>query len=74
MKEKVSQLPPSSNDDVGRNDAFAQVFGEDNNGRVRMYGLGVTPSDKWGNVPSRSTCQRIVMEQKAVISKMEQNC
>nr|XP_027120578.1 uncharacterized protein LOC113737565 [Coffea arabica] len=69
--EKVSQLPPGSNDDVGRNDAFAQVFGEDNNGRVRMYGLGVTPSDKWGNVPSRSTCQRIVMEQKAAISKME---
>ncbi|XP_027150314.1 uncharacterized protein LOC113780638 [Coffea eugenioides] len=46
LKEKVSQLPPGSNDDVGRNDAFAQVFGEDNNGRVRMYGLGVTPSDK----------------------------
>ncbi|XP_071923170.1 uncharacterized protein [Coffea arabica] len=71
LKEKVSQLPPGSNDDVGRNDAFAQVFGEDNNGRVRMYGLGVTPSDKWGNVPSRNTCQRIVMEQKAAISKME---
>ncbi|XP_027155303.1 uncharacterized protein LOC113755501 [Coffea eugenioides] len=71
LKEKVSQLPPGSNDDVGRNDAFAQVFGEDNNGRVCMYGLGVTPSDKWGNVPSRSTCQRIVMEQKAAISKME---
>nr|XP_027071835.1 uncharacterized protein LOC113696652 [Coffea arabica] len=67
----VSQLPPGSNDDVGRNDAFAQVFGEDNNGCVRMYSLGVTPSDKWGNVPSRSTCQRIVMEQKAAISKME---
>nr|XP_027067486.1 uncharacterized protein LOC113693107 [Coffea arabica] len=46
LKEKVSQLPPGSNDDVGRNDAFAQVFGEDNNGCVRMYGLGVTPSDK----------------------------
>ncbi|XP_027174484.1 uncharacterized protein LOC113774118 [Coffea eugenioides] len=71
LKEKVSQLPPGSNDDVGRNDAFAQVFREDNNGRVRMYGLGVTPSNKWGNVPSRSTCQRIVMEQKAAISKME---
>ncbi|XP_027166331.1 uncharacterized protein LOC113766326 [Coffea eugenioides] len=72
LKEKVSQLPPGSNDDVGRDDTFAQVFREDKNGRVRMYGLGVTPSDKWGNAPSRSTCQRIVMEQKAAISKMEE--
>ena len=71
MESLKNQLPEGEEDSVGRNDVFAKVMGEERSGRVRTYGLGVTQSDLWGDIPSRSTCFRLVMEQSAAMSKME---
>ena len=56
MESLKNQLPEGEEDSVGRNDVFAKVMGEERSGRVRTYGLGVTQSDLWGDIPSRSTC------------------
>ncbi|XP_075499252.1 uncharacterized protein LOC142537637 [Primulina tabacum] len=69
MKELENQLPEDEDDQIGQNDVFAQIIGPDRPGRVRMLGDGVNPSDLWGEVPSRSTCNRIVMEQKKKLEK-----
>lgn len=50
---------------------FAKVMGEERGGRVRTYGLGVTQADLRGDIPCRSICFCLVMEQSAVMSKME---
>ncbi|XP_042419228.1 uncharacterized protein LOC122007570 [Zingiber officinale] len=71
MKELENQLPEDEDDQVGQNDIFAQIIGPDRPGRVRMFGDGVNPSDLWGEVPSRSTCNRIVMEQRTKLEKMD---
>ncbi|XP_042454960.1 uncharacterized protein LOC122039011 [Zingiber officinale] len=72
MKELENQLPEDEDDQVGQNDIFAQIIGPDRPGRVRMFGDGVNPSDLWGEVPSRSTCNRIVMEQRTKLEKMDE--
>ncbi|XP_073157960.1 uncharacterized protein [Henckelia pumila] len=64
MKELENQLHEDEDDQVGQNDIFAQIIGPDRPGRVRMFGDGVNPSDLWGEVPSHSSCNRIVMEQR----------
>ena len=51
---------------------FAQVMGEERNGRVRMVGLGVTPTDLWRKVPSKNIPYRIFMEQQNLLEKMNQ--
>ncbi|XP_073309076.1 uncharacterized protein [Primulina huaijiensis] len=71
-KELENQLPEDEDDQIGQNDVFAQIIGPDRPGRVRMLGDGVNPSDLWGEVPSRSTCNRIVMEQKTKLEKMDE--
>ncbi|XP_073126767.1 uncharacterized protein [Henckelia pumila] len=72
MKELENQLHEDEDDEVGQNDIFAQIIGPDRPGRVRMFGDGVNPSDLWGEVPSLSTCNRIVMEQKTLLEKMDE--
>ncbi|XP_073131248.1 uncharacterized protein [Henckelia pumila] len=72
MKELENQLHEDEDDEVGQNDIFAQIIGPDRPGRVRMFGDGVNPFDLWGEVPSRSTCNRIVMEQKTLLEKMDE--
>ncbi|KAK4439036.1 hypothetical protein Salat_0238300 [Sesamum alatum] len=47
-----------------RDDTFAKVMGADKHGHVRMYGMGVTPADIYGNVPSRDANYRMAMEYK----------
>ncbi|XP_071940100.1 uncharacterized protein [Coffea arabica] len=71
MNEKVSQLPPETEDSVGKNDVFAQVVGQDKHGHVRMYGFGICPTDVWGDEPSRSGSQRLVLDQKHEILEMK---
>ncbi|XP_027150389.1 uncharacterized protein LOC113750631 [Coffea eugenioides] len=71
MESLKNQLPEGEENSVGRNDVYAKVMGEERSGRVRTYCLGVTQSDLWGDIPSRSTCFRLVMEQSAAMSKME---
>lgn len=72
MKEYQSKLPPDSQDPVGPNDSFAKVVGNDPPGKVRMLGLGPNPSDLWGSIPSRSTCYRMVLENQAAMTRIEE--
>lgn len=71
MKEKQAELPSEAEDSVGRNDIFAQVIGQDKPGHVRLFSEGVNPTDLWGDIPSRSMCHRINVEQQSVLSRME---
>ncbi|KAG5561254.1 hypothetical protein RHGRI_004325 [Rhododendron griersonianum] len=44
-------------------------MGKEKSGSVRMYGLGVCPSDVWGEVPSSGTSYRMSMEWKTELDK-----
>ena len=70
MDKLLARLPHGSHDSVAKNDIFSQVIGLDPPGRVRMYGLGVSPSDLWGNVPSKNACRRLILQQKNLMSEM----
>lgn len=72
MREIRSQLPSGSVDSLGPDDSYARVIGKDPIGRVRMLGLGSNPSDAWGQIPSRGTCHRMVLEQRALMTRMEE--
>ncbi|KAG8383536.1 hypothetical protein BUALT_Bualt04G0023700 [Buddleja alternifolia] len=67
MKELGEQEPESSNHDCIHNpqDTYAKIIGEDKHGRVRMYGMGVTPTDVYGTIPSRDASHRMAMEYKS---------
>ncbi|KAK3022810.1 hypothetical protein RJ639_047059 [Escallonia herrerae] len=69
MHEKRQKLPDGSQDLPAENDILAQVVGKEKYGRVRMYGLGVSQSDVWGQLPSCKQSHRIAMEWKAIASK-----
>ncbi|KAL0925531.1 hypothetical protein M5K25_003876 [Dendrobium thyrsiflorum] len=69
MKEIRSQT--SQTEDVGRDDIFSKVLGNDKIGRVRMYGFGVTPYVAWGEIPNRSSAYRLIEGYKEAFEKME---
>ncbi|PKU80709.1 uncharacterized protein LOC110097958 [Dendrobium catenatum] len=69
MKEIRSQT--SQTEDVGRDDIFSKVLGNDKVGRVRMYGFGVTPYVAWGEIPNRSSAYRLIEGYKEAFEKME---
>ncbi|XXG82269.1 hypothetical protein AAC387_Pa10g0254 [Persea americana] len=48
LNESRGQQPESSQNSTARDAIFTQVMGEDKRGRVRTFGLGVTPSDIYG--------------------------
>ncbi|KAK3039560.1 hypothetical protein RJ639_027704 [Escallonia herrerae] len=62
MHENREKLSEGSQDLPAENDILSQVVGKDKYGRVRMYGLGVSQSDVWDQIPSRKQSQRIAME------------
>ncbi|XP_071920597.1 uncharacterized protein [Coffea arabica] len=66
-----NQLPEGEEDSVGRNDVYAKVMDEERSGRVRTYGLGVTQSDLWGDIPSRLTCFRLVGDKVTIRSMVD---
>ncbi|KAK2967228.1 hypothetical protein RJ640_026589 [Escallonia rubra] len=72
MHEKKEKLSEGSQDLSAENDILSQVVGKDKYGRVRMYGLGVSQSDVWGQIPSRKQSQRIAMEWKENCEQMEE--
>ncbi|KAK3011294.1 hypothetical protein RJ639_011469, partial [Escallonia herrerae] len=72
MHEKREKLSEGSQDLPAENDILSQVVGKDKYGRVRMYGLGVSQSDVWGQIPSRKQSQRIAMEWKENCEQMEE--
>ncbi|CAI9115284.1 OLC1v1016143C1 [Oldenlandia corymbosa var. corymbosa] len=67
-----SNLPYDFLDPIGRDDIFSQVMGKDLPRRVQMVGLGVTPADVWGVIPSRQASYRMYMEQKEEINKVRE--
>ncbi|KAI0492510.1 hypothetical protein KFK09_026783 [Dendrobium nobile] len=69
MKEIRSQT--SQTEDVGRDDIFSKVLGNDKVGRVRMYGFGVTPYVAWGEIPNRSSAYQLIEGYKEAFEKME---
>ncbi|KAK2967718.1 hypothetical protein RJ640_028449 [Escallonia rubra] len=72
MHEKKEKLSEGSQDLPAENDILSQVVGKDKYGRGRMYGLGVSQSDVWGQIPSRKQSQRIAMEWKENCEHMEE--
>ncbi|XP_028090663.1 uncharacterized protein LOC114290854 [Camellia sinensis] len=46
----------------GPNDAFGQVMGKEKHGRVRMYGLGVSPSNLWRDTSGHKANQDTTMD------------
>ncbi|KAH6799468.1 hypothetical protein C2S51_035952 [Perilla frutescens var. frutescens] len=50
MQERSNQLPEGYNDEVGPNDVFSQIMGDDAPGHVQMLGQGICPSDDGMNV------------------------
>ena len=50
---------------------FAQVIGQDKPGHIRLFSEGVNPTDLQRDIPSRSMCHHINIEQQAVLSIME---
>ncbi|KAG5524801.1 hypothetical protein RHGRI_031458 [Rhododendron griersonianum] len=69
MKELSKQVPEGELDSSSPNDVFSQAMGKEKSGNVRMYGLGVCPSDVWGEVPSSGTSYRMSMEWKTELDK-----
>ncbi|XP_058228513.1 uncharacterized protein LOC131336620 isoform X3 [Rhododendron vialii] len=72
MKELSEQVPEGELDSSGPNDVFSKAMGKEKSGSVRMYGLGVCPSDVWGDVPSSGTSYRMSMEWKTELDKTNQ--
>ncbi|KAK2970092.1 hypothetical protein RJ640_018412 [Escallonia rubra] len=72
MHEKREKLPKHSQDLPTENDILAQVMGKDKYGRVRMYGLGVSQYDVWGQLPCRKQSHMNAMEWKANCEQMEE--
>ncbi|KAK2990857.1 hypothetical protein RJ640_002841 [Escallonia rubra] len=72
MHEKKEKLSEGSQDLPAENDILSQVVGKDKYGRVRMYGLGVSQSDVWGQIPSCKQSQGIAIEWKENYEQMEE--
>ncbi|XP_043687460.1 uncharacterized protein LOC122638672 [Telopea speciosissima] len=55
MDEKLSKLPVQMRDDSDMQDKiFRETIGEDTHGRVRMYGVGLTPKQIHGTAAKRA--------------------
>lgn len=72
MKELSKQVPECELDSFGPNDVFSHAMGKEKSGSVCMYGLGVCPSDVWGEVPSSGTSYRMSIEWKTELDKTNQ--
>ncbi|XP_028114155.1 uncharacterized protein LOC114312138 [Camellia sinensis] len=60
MNERTTLNANLSN--KGPNDAFGQVMGKEKHGRVRMYGLGVSPSNLWRDTSSHKANHDTTMD------------
>lgn len=65
MEKLLEQAPQGYDDKISSTDIFSQVIGQEKCGHMRMYGLGVCPSDLYGEIPSRSASYRMAMEFKS---------
>ncbi|GJY24580.1 hypothetical protein Tco_0398238 [Tanacetum coccineum] len=70
MDELTSQLSEHELDEPGPQDIHSKVMGNDKNGTVEMYGLGVRASDVWGVVPSRSARRKDKLQWKSTAEQL----
>ncbi|KAG8382397.1 hypothetical protein BUALT_Bualt05G0073100 [Buddleja alternifolia] len=72
MQTLTNKLVDPSQDVLTRNDGFAISVGADKPERVRMMGLGVTPTDGFEDTLSRKACHRMLMENMAATQKLSE--
>ncbi|XP_052210244.1 uncharacterized protein LOC127813348 [Diospyros lotus] len=72
MRELTINAPEGPRNDQNENDIYSQVMGKEKAGHVRMYGLGVCPSDLYGPIPSRATSHRLAMSYKNELEMMKE--
>jgi hypothetical protein len=72
MNCRRTALPPGRTDEIGPDDIFSQVMGPERSGRLRMCGAGIAPSDIWGAIPTRTTQQLVMADQRDKISMLEE--
>ncbi|XP_052188574.1 uncharacterized protein LOC127798953 [Diospyros lotus] len=72
MRELTINAPKGPRNDQNENDIYSQIMGKEKAGHVRMYGLGVCPSDLYGPTPSRTTSHRLAMSYKNELEMMEE--
>lgn len=70
MNELNALEPEGRGDSTKKDDIFSKVMGQDKPGHVRMYGLGVCPSDVWDPTPSRTTSHRMNIELRTTLDNM----
>ncbi|MQM04331.1 hypothetical protein Taro_037127 [Colocasia esculenta] len=74
MLQEVSSPEENTSPKTMKDDLLSQVLGQDKPGRIRMLGLGPTPSSVYGSVPTRAQALQMVNQVKTssetVISKM----
>ncbi|MQL92175.1 hypothetical protein Taro_024796 [Colocasia esculenta] len=74
MLQEVSSPEENTSPKTMKDDLLSQVLGKDKPGRIRMLGLGPTPSSVYGPVPTRAQALQMVNQvqtsSKTVISKM----
>jgi hypothetical protein len=61
-----------SNDEIDPNDIFSQVMGPERGDRLRMCGGGVSPSDVWGVIPTRTAQHFFTADQRCKMSMLEE--
>ncbi|MQL83899.1 hypothetical protein Taro_016386 [Colocasia esculenta] len=74
MLQEISSPEENTSPKTMKDDLLSQVLGKDKLGRIRMLGLGPTPSSVYGPVPTRAQALQMVNQVKTssetVISKM----
>ncbi|XP_059649757.1 uncharacterized protein LOC132295487 [Cornus florida] len=73
--EELATTQPSNPNEPSPHDFYAQVRGEERRGRVRMYGLGPTPTSLWGPSPRKAELIRRTsqVEEEAHVARAEMN-
>lgn len=69
LEKRMSEQPEGLIDPIAKDDIFAQVMGPDNGGYVRTCGLGPSPSDLWGPLPSRNEALKMAADIKRVANE-----
>lgn len=73
MQAYKEQFHDRSKDSTGPDDTFAKVVGKEKPGRLQTFGLGVTLSDVYGTMPSRSASRNMLLRRGEEIKQMRQN-
>lgn len=57
--------------DMNEDDIFVRVFGSEKHGRVRGYGVGVTPSELFGSLSNIRNLERRLSESEQRLQEFE---